>query len=115
MAPEELRAIIAYLRERVHLGPKEAEPALKLLEVEVEHLLFKVIGSLAIPGSMGDQSHPDGYFGDLRERPNEEDMRVVEAFVDDIMKKLGVDTSVELVRRAIAMKLFDLPGDESET
>lgn len=72
----------------VHLGPKEAEPALKLLEMEAEHLFFKIIGSLAIPGSMGDQSHPEGYFGDLRGRPNDEDMRVVASFVDDIMKKL---------------------------
>ena len=73
----------------IHLGPKEAEPTLKLLEVELEHLLFKVIGSLAIPGSMGDQSHSDGYFGDLRSRPNEEDLNVVGSFVDDIMEKLG--------------------------
>ncbi len=72
----------------LHLGPKEAEPALKLLEVEVEHLLFKVIGTLAIPGSMGDSYDPDGYYGDTRGRPNVEDLKDVASFVDDIMKKL---------------------------
>jgi hypothetical protein len=73
----------------LHLGPKEAEPALKLLEVEVEHRLFKVIGSLAIPGSMGDSYDPEGYYGDTRGRPNTEDLKDVASFVEDIMKKLG--------------------------
>ena len=81
-----------------HLGMKEAEPTLKLLEVEVEHLSFKVIGSLAILGSMGgtesDVFHPESYFGDLRGRPNEEDMRTVARFVDDVMKKLEKESSL---------------------
>lgn len=72
----------------VHLGPKEAEPALKLLEVELEHLKFSVIGSLAVPGSMGNRHNPDWYYPDLPSRPNEEDLRNVGLFVDDIMKKL---------------------------
>ena len=73
----------------IHLGPKEAEPALKLLELELEHLSFKVIGSLAIPGSMGDKYNPNWYHGDMRGRPNAEDLRDVGSFVDDIMKKLS--------------------------
>jgi hypothetical protein len=72
----------------VHLGPREAEPALTLLEVELEHLFIKPIGSLAVPGSMGDKAHAEGYFGDLRGRPNEEDLSVVAPFVDGIVKKL---------------------------
>ncbi len=35
-----------------HLGPKEAEPALSLLEVEMEHLRFKCIGKFSCPGKM---------------------------------------------------------------
>jgi hypothetical protein len=35
-----------------HLGPKEAEPALSLLELEIEHLKFKCIGKFACPGRM---------------------------------------------------------------
>ena len=54
----------------------------------MEHLLFKVIGTLAIPGSMGDSYDPDGYYGDTRGRPNVEDLKDVASFVDDIMKKL---------------------------
>ncbi|MCJ7594702.1 MAG: flavodoxin domain-containing protein [Desulfobacterales bacterium] len=73
----------------VHLGPKEAEPALKLLEVELEHLKFSVIGSLAVPGAMGDRGGPDWYYPDLRSRPNKEDLLNVGRFVDNIIKKLG--------------------------
>ena len=72
----------------IHLGPIEAAPALKLLEVELMHQLFNVIGSLAIPGSMGMYNNPGSYYGDLMHRPNEQDLKTVESFVDDIMKKL---------------------------
>jgi hypothetical protein len=72
----------------IHLGPPEAAPALKLMEVELMHQCYNVIGSLAIPGSMGDRDLPDVYFSDLKERPNAGDMKAVAAFVDDIMIKL---------------------------
>lgn len=72
----------------IHLGPKEAEPALKLLEVELMHQRFLVIGSLAIPGKMGSARNPDWYFPDLPNRPDEGDLKNVERFVDDIMVKI---------------------------
>ena len=72
----------------IHLGPKEAEPTLKLLELDLEHLSFKVIGSLAVPGCIGDKYNPDWFHGDMRGRPNAEDLHKVETFVDDVMKKL---------------------------
>ena len=72
----------------IHLGPMEAAPALKLLEVELMHQLYNVIGSLAVPGGMGDFSNPDVYYSDLKDRPNEKDWADVAAFVDDVMGKL---------------------------
>jgi flavodoxin len=72
----------------VHLGPPEAEPALKLLEVELMHQEFQVIGSLAIPGNLGGRDTSKSYFGDLKNRPDEHDLEKVARFVDDIMKKL---------------------------
>lgn len=73
----------------IHLGPIEAAPALKLLEVELMHQLFNVIGSLAIPGSMGEYSNPRSYYGsDIVNRPNEQDLNTVSVFVDGIMDKL---------------------------
>ena len=72
----------------IHLGPIEAAPALKLMEVELMHQSFNVIGSLAIPGSMGNREMPEVYFEDLKTRPNEQDLKDVAKFVDDIMIKL---------------------------
>jgi flavorubredoxin len=72
----------------IHLGPIEAAPALMLMEVELMHQCFNVIGSLAIPGGMGDRDLPEVYFPDLKHRPNEQDLLNVAAFVDDIMQKL---------------------------
>ncbi len=73
----------------IHLGPIEAAPALKLLEVELMHQLFNVIGSLAIPGSMGEFCNPGSYFGsDIVGRPDEKDLKTVAVFVDGIMDKL---------------------------
>ena len=72
----------------IHLGPPEADPALKLMEIELMHQCFNVIGALAIPGGMGDRELPDVYFNDLKDRPNAQDMQKVATFVDDIMIKL---------------------------
>lgn len=52
------------------------------------HKLYNVIGSLAVPGSMGDFDNPDVYYNDLINRPNEKDWEDVAAFVDEIMVKL---------------------------
>ena len=52
------------------------------------HQRFQVIGSLAVPGKMGEGDNPDWYFNDLSNRPDERDMKNVALFVDDIMKKL---------------------------
>jgi flavorubredoxin len=75
----------------IHLGPPEATPALKLMEVELMHQCYNVIGSLAIPGGRrdrGDRDLSDIYFTDLNDRPNAQDMKDVAAFVDEIMTKL---------------------------
>ena len=72
----------------VHLGPLEAAPSLKLLELELSHQAFEVIGSFAVPG--GGESGPKShyYFDDLHTRPNEKDLTMVEIIVDDIMNQL---------------------------
>jgi flavodoxin len=72
----------------MHLGPKEAEPTLKHLEVDLMHQAFQVIGSLAIPGNMAGKDSTNWYFPDLINRPDGRDMKNVALFVDDVMKKL---------------------------
>ena len=37
---------------------------------------------------MGNFNHFGSYYGDLIHRPNEQDLKDVAAFVDDVMKKL---------------------------
>jgi flavorubredoxin len=75
----------------IHFGPKEAEPTLKLLELELEHLLFKVIGALAVPGSMGKLFTPDWYHGVMVDRPDADDLKRADAFVDQLMERLSSD------------------------
>ena len=75
----------------IHLGPPEAAPALKLMEVELMHQCYNVIGSLAIPGGRHDRDDrdlPDISYRDPNDRPNAQDMKVVAAFVDEIMIKI---------------------------
>ncbi|MBN2568437.1 MAG: hypothetical protein JXB42_03290, partial [Deltaproteobacteria bacterium] len=72
----------------IHLGPKEAEPALKILELELMHQRFNVIGSLAIPGKICDTATDEIFFADLHKRPDDNDIKNVALFVDGIMSKL---------------------------
>ena len=65
----------------MHLGPKEAAPALILLEVEMEHLKFKCIGSFACPGKHGNLPGDGTWHGDIRQRPNERDLMKAEIFM----------------------------------
>ena len=85
-----------------HLGPKEAAPALKWLEVEMEHHKFKCIGSFSCPGNMirperpgerppGDRTPPSAWWhGDISDRPNERDLLKAEIFIEDILDEIFV-------------------------
>ncbi len=70
-----------------HLGPKEAEPALSLLELNIEHLRFKCIGRFSCPGGMGKRSTPGYWFGDISQRPNERDLKKAEIFMEEILEE----------------------------
>jgi flavodoxin len=74
-----------------HFGPKEAEPALKWLEVEMEHSRFKCIGSFCCPGKFAllKGASLGTYHGDLRKRPNERDLLKAEIFIEDLLEKVG--------------------------
>jgi len=71
-----------------HLGPKEAIPALKLLELEMEHLKFKCAGLLSAPGKYiraAPHHTPTWYHGDHIVRPNEEDIKRIAKAVQKIL------------------------------
>jgi len=79
----------------IHLGPKEAEAALKLLEIEIEHLGFRVAHSLAIPGRYGDHYTPQWFHGDMRDRPNQQDLQDVHSCIDAILQSSPIDIQME--------------------
>ncbi len=83
--PETKQGVVFATFGGVHLGPKEAEPALALLALEMEHLRFRCLGRFACPGKMGKSA---GWFEDLPERPNEKDLRDVAAFLEGVLASI---------------------------
>ena len=69
-------------------GPKEAEPALQLLELEIQHLGFKCIGKFCCPGKSGNSPTPEAYHGDIRDRPNERDLLKAEMFIEEKLEEI---------------------------
>jgi len=70
-----------------HLGPKEAEPALSLLELNLEHLRFRCVGRFSCPGAIGKKPTPGYWFGDIRGRPNERDLLKAEIFLEEKLEE----------------------------
>ena len=70
-----------------HLGPKEAEPALSLLDLNIEHLRFKCIGRFSCPGGISKRPTPGQWFGDIRGRPNERDLQKAEIFMEEKLEE----------------------------
>ena len=71
------------------LGPKEAEPSLALLALEIEHRGFQCIGRFACPGKFVDEPTPGTYHGDIRDRPNERDLLKAEMFVEEMLEEIA--------------------------
>ena len=70
-----------------HLGPKEAEPSLSLLDLNIEHLKFKCVGRFSCPGGIGKHATPGYWHGDLRGRPSERDLQKAEIFLEEILEE----------------------------
>jgi hypothetical protein len=70
-----------------HLGPKEVEPAISMLALEIEHIPFKCVGRFACPGTHGEDI-PDQWFKDLSERPKERDLLKAEIFLEEILEEI---------------------------
>jgi len=70
-----------------HLGPKEAEPSLSLLELNIEHLRFKCIGRFSCPGNIGKRATPGYWHGDIRGRPSKRDLLKAEIFLEEKLEE----------------------------
>ncbi len=83
LAPDSKKAVAFVTHAGLELGPKEAEPSLQLLAVEVEHLEYQCIGTFCCPGKYLSNPLPKTYYGDIRNRPNERDLLKAEMFIQE--------------------------------
>jgi hypothetical protein len=86
--PGPKKGIVFVTYSGMHLGPKEAEAALSLLDIEIEHLRFKCIGRFCCPGKHGNHAGAGTWHGDIRKRPNERDLLKAQIFLEDILDEL---------------------------
>jgi hypothetical protein len=79
--PGTKKAIVFVTYAGAHLGPKEAEPSLSLMDMELEHLeIFKCIGRFSCPGRMVKYPTPGYWHGDISQRPDERDLKKAEIY-----------------------------------
>jgi hypothetical protein len=82
--PGTRKGIVFVTYAGAHLGPKEAEPALSMLDMEMEHLeLFKCVGRFCCPGKMVKYPTPEYWHGDISQRPDERDLLKAEIFLEE--------------------------------
>jgi len=87
LGPDSPRAVIFATYAGYEFGPKEAEPSLQLLELEIEHLGFRCVGHFSCPGRYLNDPTPLTYHGDIRDRPNEQDLLEAERFIETRLKQ----------------------------
>ena len=87
ITPGPKRGVVFVTYAGTHLGPKEAEPALSLLDLNIEHLRFKCIGRFSCPGKIGKRPTPGQWFGDISGRPNERDLQKAEIFLAEKLEE----------------------------
>jgi flavodoxin len=87
ITPGPKKGVVFVTYAGTHLGPKEAEPSLSLLELNIEHLKFICIGRFSCPGAMGKKATPGYWFGDIRGRPNERDLQKAEIFLEEKLEE----------------------------
>ena len=81
------RAVVFVTYSGCEFGPKEAEPTLQLLDLEIEHLGFRCVGHFSCPGRFLDHPMPRTYHGDIRDRPNEQDLLAAERFLEERLRR----------------------------
>ena len=88
LGPDAKPAVVFATYAGFEFGPREAEPALQLLALEVEHTDFMCIGSFCCPGKFLNHPTPGTYHGDIRDRPNTTDLLKAELFIEDKLEQI---------------------------
>jgi hypothetical protein len=89
LGPDSPKAVVFVTYSGYEFGPIEAEPAMQLLGLEIEHLGFKCIGHFCCPGKYLDDPTPRTYHGDIRDRPNERDLLKAEMFIEEKLEEIA--------------------------
>jgi hypothetical protein len=90
VVPGPKKGIVFVTYGGAHMGPKEPVPTLSLMALELEHLKFTCIGMFACPGKMGNNPTPRYYYKDLYLRPNENDLKKAEIFMEEKLEELDI-------------------------
>jgi hypothetical protein len=89
LGPDDKKGVVFVTYAGYEFGPKEAEPSLQLLELEIEHLRFKCIGRFCCPGRYLNNPTPGTFHGDIRDRPNETDLLKAEIFIEEKLEEIA--------------------------
>jgi hypothetical protein len=89
LSPDSPKAVVFATYGGYEFGPKEAEPALKLLALELEHIGFQCIGEFCCPGKFLNDPTPRTFHGDIRERPDKNDLLKARMFIEDKLEEIA--------------------------
>jgi len=89
LGPESPKAAVFVTYGGYEFGPREAEPSLDLLALEVEHLGFRCIGRFCCPGRYLNDPTPRAFHGDIRDRPDERDLLRAELFIEEKLEEIA--------------------------
>jgi hypothetical protein len=89
LGPDSPRAVVFITYGGYEFGPKEAEPAVQLLALELEHVGFQFIGKFCCPGKYLDDPTPRTFHGDIRNRPDEKDLLKARMFIEDKLEEIA--------------------------
>jgi hypothetical protein len=92
LGPDAPGAVVFITYSGYEFGPKEAEPAVQLLALEVEHIGFQFVGQFCCPGKYVDDPMPRTFHGDIRDRPNEKDLLEAQMFIEEKLDEIAERT-----------------------
>jgi hypothetical protein len=89
LGPDSPKAVVFITYAGYEFGPKEADPAARLLALELEHIGFQHIGSFCCPGEYVDDPMPRTFHGDIRNRPDERDLLKAQMFIEEKLEEIA--------------------------
>jgi hypothetical protein len=89
LGPDSPKAVVFITYGGYEFGPREAEPAVQLLALELEHIGFQFIGKFCCPGKYLNDPTPRTFHGDIRKRPDDRDLLKAEMFIEEKLEEIA--------------------------